>query len=149
MDREACYQSGLKALKKVQERFPLLTVSLNENDPNVDINMDIPVQPGLDFDINLNLQNTDELHIGIGKLWMCWFPCTETENSNDFFQTITGLIEGRYRILETRKGGKVVKAQLQYPENGEWVSKSSGLATFNLPSFRRKSFNMVQNGKNS
>ena len=149
MDKELCYESGLASLKSIQAGFPHLEMSLDDDDPNVDINMDIPAQLGLEFDINLNLQNIDELHLVVGKLWMCWFPCTEKENAGDFIDTVNSLINGETRILEILKGGKVVKAQLQYQINDEWISKSSGLLTFKLPSFRRKSFNVVQNGKNS
>jgi hypothetical protein len=79
MDKELCYESGLTSLKSIQAGFPHLEMLLKEEDPNVDVNMDIPVQQGLEFDINLNLQNIDELHLSVGKLWMCWFPCTEKE----------------------------------------------------------------------
>lgn len=149
MDKELSYNAGMEALRNVQSLHPKLVMQIDENNPNVDINMDIPVQSGLDFDINLNLQNIDELHLSVGKLWMCWFPCTEVENSRDFVQTISGLIKGRYRILETIKRGKVVKAQLQYQQNGSWVSRSSGLLTFSFPSLGSKSFKVVQNGQNS
>jgi len=142
---ELCYKAGLEALNEVQEHFPNLKMILNENDPNVDIMLDIPQQQGLGFDVNLNLQNVDELHLTTGKLWMCWFPCTEKENKEDFMNTVLGLILGKCRILETLKGGKVVKAQLQLSMDGKWVSKSSGMMTFNWPSFRKKSFNIVQN----
>lgn len=149
MDKELSYNAGMEALRNVQSLHPKLVMQIDENNPNVDINMDIPVQSGLDFDINLNLQNIDELHLSVGKLWMCWFPCTEVENSRDFVQTISGLIKGRYRILETIKRGKVVKAQLQYQQNGSWVSRSSGSLTFSFPSLGSKSFKVVQNGQNS
>ena len=149
MNPEQNYQSGLSALKRIQRQFPNLRMELKEDAPHVDISLEIPKQQGLCFSIYLNLQNDDELHLEVGKLWMCWFPCTEKENAEDFIQTVSSLIEGEYRILETIKGGKVVKAKLQTNNNGEWSSKSSGMFTFGLPSFRRKSFNVVQNVKNS
>jgi hypothetical protein len=147
MNQELSYQSGLSTLKKIQCRFPNLKMELKEDAPYVDINLDIPKQEGLSFSINLNLQNDDELHLQVGKLWMCWFPCTEAENVEDFIQSVVGLIEGKHRILETIKGGKVVKGQLQIYCNGEWESKSSGIATFYFPSLRRKCFNILQNSK--
>jgi hypothetical protein len=86
------------------------------------------------------------LHLQSGKLWMCWFPCTEKHNVDDFFDTIHGLIMGEYRILETLRSGKVIKARLQKLQNGKWVTKSSGLLAFQWPTFGRKSFRIVQNG---
>ena len=144
-DKELCYRSGLAALKEVQSLFPELKMELDEKDPNVHIVMNIHKQKGLDFTIYLNLQNIDELHLEVGKLWMCWFPCTEKENVDDFLDTIHGLISGKYRILETLRSGKVVKSRLQKPVNGEWASKSSGLLTFHFPIFGKRSFNIVQN----
>ena len=146
---EESYDSGMAALSAIKGLFPHLEMSLSEDDPNLDINMDIPAQPGLDFDINLNLQNFDELHLATGKLWMCWFPCTERENADNFIGTVSDLIRGNCRIFETIRGGKTVKANLQYFVGEEWVSKSNGLMTFRLPSFRRKTYKIVQNGKNS
>lgn len=149
MNPELSYQSGLSALKEIQDRFPNLNMELSEDTPHLDINLDISQQPGLSFSVNLSLQNDDELHLCVGKLWMCWFPCTDKENVDDFILTVSGLIEGKHRILETIRGGKVIKGQLQLYRDGEWVSKSSGMVAFSLPSFRRKTFNVVQNGENS
>ena len=144
-----CYKSGLEALNKFRSIFPALEMELNEQDPNVDIMLTIPEQKGLDFTVYLNLQNIDELHLSVGDLWMCWFPCTDPENCEDYINTVKGLISGEYRILETLRGNKVVKAQLQIPMNGEWVSRSSGLMTFKLPAFKKKTFNVVQNTKSA
>jgi hypothetical protein len=148
-ESDLCYQAGLGIFKEIKKLYLNLEMQLDEENPNVDIMMIIPKQKGLDFEICLNLQNIDELHLEVGKLWMCWFPCTERENKNDYLNTLNGLITGKYRILETIKGNKVVKAQLQLPMNGEWISKSSGLMTFSFPSFRRRSFNIIQNTNNA
>ncbi len=38
------------------------------------VELEIPKQPGLDFDVNLNLQG-DELHLNAGTgFWLEWFP---------------------------------------------------------------------------
>lgn len=142
---EECYGAGLSALVEIGKIFPNLTIKINEEDPNVDIMMDIPKQQGLDFDINLNLQNIDELHLSVDKLWMCWFPCTVEENKAGFIDTVTGLITGKYRILETLRGESIVKAELQFQENGEWISISSGQYIFQLPKFGKKSHRIKQN----
>lgn len=131
--------------KKIQLLYPYLNMEIVDDLPHLDLCMDIPVQEGLKFEISLNLQNMDELHISSGKLWMCWFPCSRQYNVDDFLDVVKGLIDGKYRILEIIKGGKVIKARLQKPVNGKWVTKSSGLATFRSPSFKRKKYNIVQN----
>ena len=131
--------------KRIQFLYPNLKMEIEENIPHLELCMDIPKQEGLKFKLNLNLQNTDELHLSSGALWMSWFPCSDQENVEDFFDVVKGLIDGKYRILETIKGGKVRRAILQKPINGEWFSKSSGMITFKLPSFKKATYNIVQN----
>ena len=52
-------------------------VKLDLHPNHVQLVMDIPAQPGLLFDVNLNLQNRDELHLQASTLWVSWFPCTK------------------------------------------------------------------------
>ena len=143
------FEAGRAALTRVRDLFPSLSMAIREDAPNLDLSLDIATQPGLDFDMNLNLQNIDELHLDACGVWMCWFPCTEDHNIEDFIETVSDLIRGESRILQTVKGGKTVKANIQYFIDGNWVSKSNGLMTFKLPSFGRKTFKIVRNGKNS
>ena len=118
---------------------------LDKEPEYVDVDMNIPEQDGLLFPINLNLQNLDELHLSAGGLWMSWLPCTELENSNAFLAAVTGIISGKFRILETIRNNKLVKSRLQYLKDDEWISIPRGLYTFTWPEFGRATYNVLRN----
>ena len=83
---------------------------------------DIPVQPGVDFNVSINLQNQDELHLNVGKnFWVEWFPCREQEVFDDYINAVTGVISGEYRIVERYLFGKADSAVLERPNGrGGW-----------------------------
>jgi hypothetical protein len=105
--------------------------------------MRIPAQPGLRFDVELNLQNRDELHVSAGALWVEWFPCTHPAEAEAYFDAVAGLLSGRLRILEHRRGTRAVKAELQRPSGSDWETIATW-ATLSLP-WPRKTFVVVQN----
>jgi hypothetical protein len=92
---------------------------LDENPTMVDVSLQIPTQPGLPFSVGLNLQ-ADELHLNAGAFWVEWFPCTTAERAQDFQSCVCGLLSGQYRIVETYRGLKAVKAELQRPSRNTW-----------------------------
>ena len=48
--------------KSIQDEFPHLTMRLDTDFANFDVELDIPAQDGLTIPVNLNLQ-ADELHM--------------------------------------------------------------------------------------
>ena len=58
-----CFKIAEKKFKEIQNDFPDLTMIIDYDNENLDLSMDIPKQNGIDFEINLNLQNEDELHL--------------------------------------------------------------------------------------
>jgi hypothetical protein len=104
---------------RIQEAFPHLTMRLERDHPHLDLNMDIPRQAGLVFDVNVNLQG-DELHLSAEAFWLEWFPCTEAEIVDGFRETVHGVLSGTFRIVEHLRGSRVVKAELQRPANHGW-----------------------------
>jgi hypothetical protein len=110
----------------------------------LDIVMDIPAQAGLTFSVHLNLQNLDELHLSASSLWVEWFPCTKQEKVDDYFEAVSGLLSGRHRILEHRRGSRVVKAELQRRRMDGWETISGCSHLLSIP-WPRKTFKMVQN----
>src|SRR5438270_13804016 len=108
-----------EAVEIIRRRFPRLRLEF-KHDPQVDALVDIPRQPGLDFGVNINLQNYDELHISAGALWVEWFPCGEQEVFDRFIEAVTGILLGTFRIIEHRVMGSPGKAELQRPANGGW-----------------------------
>src|SRR6266849_214533 len=102
-----------------------LTMSLRSLLRNVQFSLDIRKQPGLDFDVFVNLQG-DELHLtAAANFWVEWFPCTDEGVEADFFESVHGLLGGRLRIVEYYRRGKAFKAVLQRPINGGWESRKT------------------------
>lgn len=108
------------AFTRIQQRFPSLEMILDDEPAHVELVLDIPRQPGLSFDVHLNLQNVDELHIVAGAFWCEWFPCTKQDRVDDYVDAVAGLLSGEYRIVESRSGTKAVRAVLQRPKGANW-----------------------------
>ena len=106
----------------VRSEFPHLRIDVAENHPHVEALVEIPSQPGLDFDVCINLQNCDEFHLNAGEhFWVEWFPCNDPEVFQRYVEAVRGVLSGRFRIVEFFVFGRAIKAQLQRPsENGAW-----------------------------
>jgi hypothetical protein len=92
---------------------------LDEEPGRVDLAMDIPQQPGLAFEVDLNLQG-DELHLSAGVFHLQWFPCSRYSVVRAYREAVQGLLSGVYRIREHYRGGKPFKAELQRPYLDGW-----------------------------
>ena len=111
-----------QVLEILCREFPLLRMDVQREHPHVHAIADIPVQPGLDFSVGINLQNLDELHLNAGKnLWVEWFPCRKEEVFDDYVRAVTGVISGHYRIVERYLFGRADSALLERPNGrGGW-----------------------------
>ena len=127
------HQIAVATFQRIAAAFPLLKSVIDEapND-STEVTMHIPTQAGLNFDVHLNLQNSDELHLQAGALWVEWFPCTREDKAQAFFDSVVGLLSGRYRIIESRRGKRPVSALLQRPEPQGWTTVHSW-STLSLP----------------
>jgi hypothetical protein len=81
--------------------------------------LEIPEQPGLQFDVELYLFG-DVLNIGAGPFWGEWFPCLDSGVVSRYVEAVSGLITGRFRIVEHSRNGRVLKTFLQRPSGSEW-----------------------------
>ena len=106
-------------LNDVQNAFPHLKMRLASDHPHVDLNLDIPQQSGLKFNVNINLQG-DELHLSAGHFWLEWFPCSDAGVVETFREAVRGLLSGEFRILEYYRGRRAIKAELQRPSGDGW-----------------------------
>src|SRR5262249_12437409 len=97
-----------RLFESIQLAFPHLTMRLDRQHPHVDLNMDIPSQPGLLFNVNINLQG-DELHLDVGALWLEWFPCTDADVVARFREAVRGVLLGTFRIVEHLRGARAVR----------------------------------------
>ena len=111
--------SILDLFEEIRAAFPALRMDLQQEPVHVDLSLDIPKQPGLDFAVSLNLQG-DELHLSAASFWLEWFPCTNAEVMARYRDAVHGLISGRYRIVEHCVGTRAAKAQLQRPDGNTW-----------------------------
>ena len=117
----------------LQVSFQEIEMSLDLSHKYVDLSMDIPKQTGLDFDINLNLQ-TDELHISTGFISCSFFPMKDQKIVDLFIESVRGIINGKYRIVKfLDKKERLIKSQLQKPENDEWTTVFTDRKKFSLP----------------
>jgi len=124
-------QEVVQLFKEIQGAFPHLEMKLELRPPHVDLNMDIPKQQGLKFDVNLNLQG-DELHLSAGHFWLEWFPCTDEEIVKAFREAVRGVLSGEFRILEHYRGKRAIKAELQSHSGQGWKTIGTW-ATLSLP----------------
>jgi hypothetical protein len=139
------YEIALSTFERIRAAFPALVMNLDFHHKYVDIAMDIPVQPGLLFDVHLNLQNFDELHLSASALWVEWFPCTDLKKVDVYFEAVSGLLSGQFRILEHWRGRRVVRAQLQRPSNRGWKTIANWLTLSACVPWPPKTFRVVQN----
>lgn len=111
---------ALLVFREIESAFPNLKITLDLEHPHVEMMLHIPKQEGLVFDVSLNVQNRDELHLNAGSFWQEWFPCTDEAIGKRFIEAVTGLLAGDNRIVEHYRGKKAVKAQLQRPKGADW-----------------------------
>jgi hypothetical protein len=99
--------------------FPALTMKLELEDPNVDLDMDVPAQAGLSFPINFNLQG-DELHLSAGAFWLEWFPLHGLESGRSLSgcrrRAFVGAISNPGAVRREARG----QGPLQRPIEGDW-----------------------------
>ncbi len=104
----------------------------------LDLNLDIPRQRGLLFDVNLNLQ-IDEVFLEAGAFRGSWFPCGEESVRRLCRQEVAGLLSGDYRIVEFYRGKTATKARMQKPDGATWKTvKTWSLLNVPLPWPRRR-----------
>jgi len=84
-----------------------------------------PEQNGLQFPVDVYLDNGDELHISIGDLFHCsWFPITQRIKRDAVRDGVIGFMEGEWRLsFQERKlfGWSVGReARFQCQVEGKW-----------------------------
>ncbi len=122
------------AFSEIQESFPDLLGRIDrEPDGGLDLELVFPEQAGLAFEVVLNLQNVDELHLNAPGLWVEWFPCTEPEVLTGYVDAVRGLIEGSHRILQHRRKGRLLKSYLQRPAGETWQTIARYYPGISLP----------------
>ena len=73
------------------------------------------------------------------------FPCTKPEKVDRYFEAVSGLLSGEFRILEHWRGRRPVKAELQRPIGGGWESVATWGSVSAIVPWPKKTFKVVQN----
>lgn len=73
-------------------------------EPNIELLMSVPRQPGLSFDLELGLQNDDEVNIGFEGFWSYIFPFEKRREHVD--RILDGLMAGDARLATHRQFGR-------------------------------------------
>jgi hypothetical protein len=120
------YASAVFALvDDLRATFPRLDITVQQDHPQVDLNIDIPCQAGLPFSINLSLQE-DELHLSVGGFWRSYHPCDRADVLHWFRETVGGLLSGSHRIVNHYRGQRLVAGDLEHLHAGEWKTVAEG-----------------------
>ena len=109
----ACFETVIDALRR---RCPTLNLRVHTSVARAVI----PHQPGLRFDIHIALSNRDELHLRAAGLKCRWVACGEPGVTEQFIESVLGLMAGQYRIVLTTLFGKAVACKLQRPVGRNW-----------------------------
>src|SRR5436189_6066049 len=104
-----------QALTALREMFPKLQIQWLPASERLDAAAEISRHAGLDFDVQLNLQHFDELHLSASHFWFEWFPCGEEKVFARFLEACAALISGRGRLVESYIGHRPVASRLQAP----------------------------------
>jgi hypothetical protein len=141
------YEIGLRVFEEIRAKNPALQMDLDRNPKGMLLEMRIPKQPGLAFTVELNLQNSDELHLVAGPFWCEWFPCFEPAKVEEYMNAVNGLLSGQFRIELHARNGKARKAILQKPVGSSW-GEVAVWSRIHWP-IGKKSVEYVQNESNT
>jgi hypothetical protein len=134
-----------QAVALIRQRFPDLHMEITHDHPHVEALATISAQPPrLQFEVSINLQNRDELHLNAAHLWTSWFPCGEESVFGRFVEAVLGLLSGEYRILESFVARQHASSKLQKPAGSSWQTVASGASLAVLIPWKRRS-QVVQN----
>lgn len=105
----------------------------------VEVEMRIPRQPGLLFDVHVDLQHGDELFLVVAnQFWVSWFPCTRRSVRESYVEAVCGVLSGAFRVFMVYSGSRYLKGYLQRPRGALWETIASSHKSFALPFTRRR-----------
>ena len=145
MDRSAASTEKIAraAFGEIAASFPRLEM-IEEAHVQVEMDLHLPVQPGLKHRVWLSFQNSDELHLSVGHFWCEWFPCTDEARVRAYVDAVRGFLSGAYRSLEHHRNGDCFKAQLQRPVDGSWETVATW-SKLRMPSFSKTTYRVIAN----
>jgi hypothetical protein len=104
------------------------------DEPNMELLMRIPQQPGLSFELTLGLQNKDEVNIGFEKFWSFFFPYEDARQLVS--ELLDAIVAGDCRLATHEQLGWVVKRELEQRSVGNWRTVYTAYSLFKIPFLR-------------
>jgi len=101
------------------------------DDPNVELLMRVPPQPGLSLELTLGLQNDDELNVGFCEFWSYFFPYESKRQVVS--DALDALVVGDGRLAVHTQLGRVVKHVLEQRIDGTWQQIYTAFARIQVP----------------
>jgi hypothetical protein len=117
------------------------------DEPNVELMMRVPPQPGLSLELALGLQNSDELNVGFGEFWSYFFPYESKRQLVS--EALDAFVVGDCRLaIHTQLDG-VVKRVLEQRFNGAWQPIYTAFARIEVPFLGTKTSYVLNEGARS
>lgn len=138
-------------IEELRRSFPSFKIEVQDPpSEGLEVEVDIPVQPGLLFGVGLSLQNDDELYLAAAGLCVSWYPCTDSVVAEGYLEAVRGLLSGEFRIAQHRRADRLVGAELQRPSATGWETVTRchyapPISGIWWP-FSQKSLTIAQNG---
>ena len=133
-----------RVIAMVRQEFPHLAMEVSRGEHHsMEASADLAQQPGLDFDVHIDLQ-ADALNLCVAGLWVEMFPCSKSEVFEPFMGAVRGVLSGEYRIRKSYVGSHLSATQLERPENERWIPVATDFKwSWLIP--RRRTHQIVQN----
>jgi len=101
------------------------------DEPDFELLMRVPRQPGLSFELTLGLQNNDELNIGFEDFWSFFFPYEKARQIVS--DALDAIAAGDCRLVIHMQLGKVVKRVLEKRSSEQWHCIYTEHLRFGIP----------------
>ena len=110
-----------------------------DDEAPVEVACIFPEQEGLDFELCMNLQNSDELSMSHEMFWTDSFPADDPEVWETFEKAADGMLSGEARAVIhyafDRK--KPFRTEVQIQKDGRWMTVDTGIILWRLPWIKR------------
>jgi hypothetical protein len=114
------------------------------DEPNVELLMRVPPQPGLSFELTLGLQNSDELNVGFGGFWSYFFPYESKRQLVS--DTLDAFVVGDCRLAIHAQLGGVVRRVLEQRFSGAWQPIYTACTRLQVPFIGTKTSYVLNEG---
>lgn len=124
-----CTAEAENLFREFAARHALAIEKIDE--PDVDLLMRVPRQPGLAFELTLALQNADEVNIGFEDFWSYFFPFEEKRALVE--SMLDGIATGHCRLAIHRQFGRIVKRVLERRTDVSWQPVYAAVTRLQIP----------------